>query len=151
MRRPRHGEGNASLKMTGPGSGGARAGPARSAVRTAFHVTHGEARGGELAAGRRPSGLCVLCFFFTLRTEHCLFTDCAELFLRSVYWGQTQMSLCHRGQGCSFLTANTEKLTTGNCSVYLLPSLTFSYCVSILIIWINVSVRLSSLKSNGKE
>lgn len=94
--------------------------------------------------------LCTV-FFFTLRTEHCLFTDCAELFLRSVYWGQTQMSLCHRGQGCSFLTANTEELTTGNCSVYLLPSLTFSYCVSILIIRINVSVCLSSLKSNGKE
>lgn len=103
----------------------------------------------QLGGGRQDSVYCV--FFFTLRTEHCLFTDCAELFLRSVYWGQTQMSLCHRGQGCSFLTANTEKLTTGNCSMYLLPSLTFSYCVLILIIRKNVSVRLSSLKSNGKE
>lgn len=151
MRRPRHGEGNASLKMTGPGSGGAGAGPARSAMRTAIPRDSRRDKGGRVGSWEEAVRTLCTVFFFTLRTEHCLFTDCAELFLRSVYWGQMQMSLCHWGQGCSFLTANTEKLTTGNRSVYLLPSLTFSYCVLILIIRINVSVRLSSLKSNGKE
>lgn len=149
MKRPRRREGNALLKMTRLGSGRARVEPAWSDVRTTNPRDTRRNKGGELAAGRRRSGLFVCCVFhsknWALRIRRASRAVSKDRVLRT----DTNVTASPR-QG--LLLSNSNYRGARWWKLLLIPpTLALSYRVSILIMWINVSIRLSSLKNNGKE